>query len=70
MTPNLLSPTSVPRRFTVVMRVSDRVERYTETDVYADALDSLARVRRCFPGRVVFLRDREQDGASSVKRAA
>lgn len=70
MTPYPLSPTYVPSRFAVLMRVSDRIERYTETDVYADALESLARVRRCYPGRVVFLRDRDQDGATSVKAAA
>jgi len=70
MTPYPLSPTYVPSRFAVLMCVADRLERYTETHVDADALESLARVRRCYPGRVVFLRDRDQDGATSVKAAA
>lgn len=44
-------------RFTVLMHVGDRVEQYAETNDYVTALESKARIERCFPGRMVVIHE-------------
>jgi len=56
-------------RFAVMMDVGNRVERYCETNIYAQALESKARVERCFPGRRVVIRDTRMNLSVTPDRA-
>lgn len=44
-------------RFVILMHVGNHLERYAVTNDYGNALESKARIERCFPGRRVVIHE-------------